>query len=234
MIAIVSLFVVVVLSLVVTRVGAVALRLTGMSADAARFQARSALTGSGFTTSESEQVVNHPVRRKIVGILMLLGNIGLVAASGTLIVSLVGIEDGDSSSLTKLLVLAGGLILLYIIATSKAIDRLMCGVISRALLRYTELETRDFSTLLHLHGDYQIAEIRVRETDAMAGQTLAESDLKSQGVLVLGVVDLDGGFIGAPDAEHVIRAGQTLVVYGLPGSVHDLDCRCTGEDGAHD
>ena len=93
MISIVSLFVVVVLSLMVTRVGAVALRLTGMSSDAARFQARSALTGAGFTTVESEQVLGHPVRRRIISLLMVLGNIGLVAASGTLSVSLVGIEE---------------------------------------------------------------------------------------------------------------------------------------------
>lgn len=233
MIAIVSLFVVVILSLVVTRVGAVALSLTGMSPDAARFQARSALTGSGFTTAESEQVVSHPLRRRIVGILMLLGNIGLVAASGTLIVSLVGLED-ENGATSKLLFLFAGLIVIYFIATSKAIDGAMCGVIAWALRRYSELETRDFSTLLHLHGDYQIAEIKVRPEDTMSGRSIAASNLRAQGVLVLGVIDHDKRYIGAPDDHHVIRAGQTLVVYGLPQSVHELDCRCSGEGPAHD
>ena len=225
---------VVILSLVVTRVGAVALRLTGMSQDAARFQARSALTGSGFTTTESEQVVSHPLRRKIVGILMLLGNIGLVAASGTLIVSLVGIEDGGGSTKTKMLVLFSGLIGLYLLASSKLIDKAMCSIISWALCKYTELETRDFSTLLHLHGDYQIAEIKVREIDRMVGKTLAETNLKAQGVLVLGVIDHSGGYHGAPDAQSVIHAGQTLVIYGFPDSVHQLDCRCTEVGDHHD
>ena len=204
-----------------------------MSPDAARFQARSALTGAGFTTTESEQVVSHPLRRKIVGILMLLGNIGLVAASGTLIVSLVGIEGKADSS--KLFVLFGGLIVLYFIATSKLIDRLMCGIISHALRKFTELETRDFSTLLHLQGDYQIAEIKVRPEDTMSGKTLAQTQLKNKGVLVLGVIDTDDQYIGAPGATHEIRAGQTLVIYGLPKAVHELDCRCTHEESeAHD
>ena len=66
MIAVLTLVVVVLLSLVITRMATVALTLTGMSSEAARFQARSALTGAGFTTSESEAVVNHPVRRRIV------------------------------------------------------------------------------------------------------------------------------------------------------------------------
>ena len=225
MIAIVSLFVIIVLSLIVTRVGAVALRLTGMSQDAARFQARSALSGAGFTTSESEQVVTHPLRRKIIGILMLLGNIGLVAASGTLIVSLVGIDQDTQPY--KIFTLFGGLILLYFIANSKPIDRFMCTVITWALRRYTEVETRDFSTLLHLHGEYQIAEIKVRPEDSMAGKTLAQTKLKTKGVLVLGIMTNHGDYIGAPSADHLIEVGETLVIYGLPKAVHELDCRCS-------
>ncbi len=92
MIAVALLFIMVSVSLLVTRVGAVAFRLTGMSNGAACFQARSAHTGAGFTTNESEQILMHPVRSRIVGVLLLLGNIALIAASGTLILSLVGIE----------------------------------------------------------------------------------------------------------------------------------------------
>src|SRR4051794_41975718 len=61
-----------------------------MSKHAARFQARSAFTGSGFTTRESESVVDHPVRRKVIMWLMLLGNAGVVAAAGSLIIGFRG------------------------------------------------------------------------------------------------------------------------------------------------
>lgn len=66
MVAVASIFSVAVISLVITRIATLAFVLTGMSTEAARFQARSALTGTGFTTGESEAVVNHPVRRRIV------------------------------------------------------------------------------------------------------------------------------------------------------------------------
>jgi hypothetical protein len=66
MIAALTLFAVLTLSVLVIRTGAVALRLTGLPEEPARFQARSAFTGTGFTTSESEAIVNHPVRRRIV------------------------------------------------------------------------------------------------------------------------------------------------------------------------
>ena len=48
--------------MLVTRVAARALTLTELSSEAARFQARSAFTGVGFTTSEAEGIVSHPVR----------------------------------------------------------------------------------------------------------------------------------------------------------------------------
>jgi len=224
MIAVASLLSVLVLSMFVTRIGAVALRLTGMAPEAARFQARSALTGAGFTTAESEQIVTHPVRRKVVGTLMLLGNLGIVAASGTLILSLVGIEEKADSM--RLVVLAIGLIALYFFAMSKVIDRAMCGVIAWALARYTEIETRDFTTLLHIRGGYQIGEIRIERDDRINGKTLAEAGLSDSGVLVLGIGSADGAFEGAPRASHRIVAGETLIVYGQPEAVEELSCRC--------
>lgn len=220
MIAIASLLILVILSLFVTRIGAVALTLTGMTRDAARFQARSALTGAGFTTSESEQVVSHPVRRKIVGILMLLGNIGIVAASGTLILSLIGIEGRADA--WRLAVLFAGLIVLYIIASSSVIDRVMCGMIAWVLCRYTDVETRDFVTLLHLKGDYQIAEIKVESNDWIAGKSIAEANLKNVGILVLGLID-NNTYEGIVRGIHRIEMGQTLIVYGIPSAVAHLE-----------
>ncbi len=55
MVALISFLLVVTFSLIVERVATVALTLTGLSRDAAQFQARSAFTGAGFTTGEAEQ-----------------------------------------------------------------------------------------------------------------------------------------------------------------------------------
>jgi Trk-type K+ transport system membrane component len=79
MIAVVSVLFILAVSLLITRIATVALQLTGLSKANARFQARSAFTGVGYTTSEAEHTVNHPVRRRIVMLLMLLGNVGLVS-----------------------------------------------------------------------------------------------------------------------------------------------------------
>lgn len=99
MIAISSLLVTLTLSLLVTRAAAMAFMLTGLSREAARFQARSAFSGVGYTTSESESIVNHPVRRQIVMGLMLLGNIGVATVVATTMVSFIDIQKNEQTSI---------------------------------------------------------------------------------------------------------------------------------------
>lgn len=60
-------------------IGSIALEATGLERAIARFQALSALTGAGFTTSQSELIVEHQARRKIISYLILLGNTGIMA-----------------------------------------------------------------------------------------------------------------------------------------------------------
>ena len=78
MIALISLLIVIVVSIIIVRIGAVALEMTGLSREMASFQAQSAFTGTGFTTSESEYVVSHPLRRKIIKMLIFIGNAGII------------------------------------------------------------------------------------------------------------------------------------------------------------
>lgn len=47
------------------------------------------ITGSGFTTTESQLIVNHPQIRKTVIILMVIGNLGVAMAVATLIVAFI-------------------------------------------------------------------------------------------------------------------------------------------------
>ena len=75
MLSVLTLIFVVALSMFVTKAATIALMHTGMSRERARFQARSAFSGAGFTTSESEVVVKHPVRRRIIMVLILLGTL---------------------------------------------------------------------------------------------------------------------------------------------------------------
>ena len=135
MIAALTLFTVLTISILVSRTGAVALRLTGLPEQVARFQARSAFTGAGFTTSESEAIVNHPVRRRIVSQLMIVGNLGFVSVMATVIVSLVGSSGPEGALLLQLLWLAAVLLVLWFLVLNPFADRIMCNIIGRLLAR---------------------------------------------------------------------------------------------------
>ena len=87
MIAALSLLIILAISFFLIRLAAVALKLTGMPEQNARFQAISALTGTGFTTTEAELIVNYPIRRKIIAWLMIFGNLGIVSVLSTLMIS---------------------------------------------------------------------------------------------------------------------------------------------------
>ena len=72
------LLVAILVSFIIVRIAAFALHLTGMEYDIAKFQALSAFSGTGFTTREAERVVRYRDRRRIITLLIIFGNAGLV------------------------------------------------------------------------------------------------------------------------------------------------------------
>lgn len=231
--AVVLLVVVALVSLVITRVATVALTVTGMTQPMARFQARSALSGVGFTTSESEAVVAHPVRRRIVMALMLVGNVGLVTAVAGL---LGGFLRADASeSVVRVAILVAGLALVYWLSKSPFVDRHLSRLIGRLLSRYTELEVVDADRLLHLSGPYSVEEVPVQEGTWLAGRTLGELRLRDEGIVVLGIAR-DGEYLGAPDGDTLLNVGETLIVYGRDTALSRIAGRPQGEEGdrSHD
>jgi hypothetical protein len=225
---------IVLMSLIINRIATIALTLTGMSRASARFQARSALSGTGFTTSEAEGVANHPVRRRIVMILMLTGNAGIVVTIGSLAATTSrSVANRGQGGLPlwatyALIVLAvGGL--LYVMGL-RPVDRALSRVIRRGLRRYTDLEVRDYEALLEIHGGYTVSELLVRPNDWLADKTLAELRPNDEGVLVLGV-QRDGTYLGAPTGALRIQPGDNVLVYGPSDRVIELDERPAGPEG---
>jgi TrkA-C domain len=229
MAAIGSLLLLIVISLLVIRVATVILTATGMSRQAARFQARSAFTGAGFTTGESERVVNHPLRRKVIASLMLLGNAGIVASVSSLILGFSGRTFG--STWWRLCELVAGLLALLIISRSRRIDRWLNAVIARLLHRYTDLPDRDLSGLLQLTGPYAVSELAIGPDDWAAGRSLAELGLRDEGIVILGLTRADGRYLGAPTGATWVEAGDILIIYGRGELLRALDRRPAGAAG---
>jgi hypothetical protein len=235
LVAVYSLLVILVLSISITKIATVALTHTGLSRESARFQARSAFTGVGFTTREAEPVVNHPVRRRILMLLMLLGNVGIVSAISSLVLTFVQEEVSSLGWVLRIGLLTSGVAGLWSIASSQWLDTRVSRAVSWALNRWSELEVRDYAGLLHLSGDYKIVELEVAEGDWLAEKCLSDLCLRDEGVLVLGIQRDDGRYVGAPKGSSEVVPGDRLLLYGRESALKNLDER--GElagNAAHD
>lgn len=229
MIAIATVVVVVLLSLIVTRVATVILTLTGLSRESARFQARSAFSGVGFTTSEAEAMLRHPVRRRVVMTLMLVGSAGIVTVIASVVLGLSG--EGGSTRLNRIAILVVALFVVFLASRTRVFDRSLTRLIRRVLVRYTDLDARDYASLLELAGPYAVAEIAVDEDSWLARRSLAELDLRSEGIAALGIRRPDGTYIGVPTGETVIEVGDVLLVYSDAENLEAINRRAADVRG---
>jgi len=217
------------LSLVITRIATIALMHTGLSQQAARFQARSAYTGTGFTTGEAENVVNHPVRRRIVMLLMVARSAGMVTIIISLILSLG--SENQSGILARLTWLVGGSILLLVLSHIRQVDRAMRVLIEKGLQRWTDLDVQDYASILDISGEYRITEMRVKEGEWLSGRQLKECELPAEGVLVIGIHRSNGDYVGVPQKDTTIDAGDRLVLYGRAATLKGLHGRRKDSEG---
>jgi hypothetical protein len=230
MAAVISLIVVVTLGLLITRVATVALMMTGMSLEHARFQARSAFTGTGFTTSEAEAVVTHAARRRIVMTLMLVSGAGAVSVLGALILSFAGV-DSTVGGLRRAVIIVAALSGLLWLARSRPVDRVLRRAIERALERFASMEVSDYVALLHLRGEWRVAQVPVTEGDWISARPLGNLGLPEEGVTVLGVTRADHTWVGAPNADLRVAAGDLVVLYGRKAMLDDIAGRIHGDAG---
>lgn len=229
MIAVLSLIVVATLFVAAARVATIALVGTGMSTESAAFQARSALMGVGFTTSEAEAVINHPVRRRIILWLMTFGNAGIITGITSL---LLGFINADADQLVRRgVIMIAGLGALLLATRLDYLERLLSRVTRWALARWTTLETRDFAQLLRFSHDFGIIELATHRDDWLVDRPLSELSLPEEGVVILGVHRHDGDFLGVPTGPTIIHADDTVIAYGRVDHLQQLDERHKGRQG---
>ena len=162
MIALFSFLTIVTLSIIVIRIGAIALDLTGLPNEVATFQAQSAFSGTGYTTSEAESIVNHPARRKIVRILIMFGSAGLTSTIATFILTFIG--ESNQSMIFRFCFLSIGVLIIYILSRSQLLCRAMRVLILKILKRHTSLYVIDYQEVFGLSKGYTFSRFKVKKT----------------------------------------------------------------------
>ncbi len=109
-------------------------------------------------------MVAHPVRRRILMWLMLLGNAGIVTVISSLILTFISTAQ-PLDWVSRILILILGLGILWILAINRWFNRYLTRWVKWELRRWTNLDVRDYANLLQLQGEYQVKELQVESQD---------------------------------------------------------------------
>ncbi len=221
----ISLIIIVFLSVTITKIGTQALMITGLSKDVAKFQARSAFTGVGYTTREAEKLTNQPARRKILMMLMLVGNIGVVSAIASLMLTFLGKELDTLDRLLRIGIILFIILVLWGLSKSNWLEKRLEQLINRALKKYTNLDNKDYISILKLQKEYEITVIVVNANDWLADKRLDELQLREEGVNLIGIERKDGTYLGTPDGATKVMPGDRLTIYGRAENLKNLEQR---------
>ena len=206
-------------SFITVRIGAFALHLTGLEPEAATFQALSAFSGTGFTTAESERVVRHRSRRRIISILIILGNAGLVAMVGTLVASFTQVE-GYAWFFIQMAVIVAGIFLLYRMILKSGLATSLIEKLRKPLMKRIVMAAPPFEEVMHVGGEWSVNLVTIgkksKHIDMPLSSLISASDAE---ILAIDRVD---SFISKPTDDVVIRERDRLLVFCTTESMKKL------------
>lgn len=212
MYAVATFLVVAVITLVFGQLATGALIATGVPPEIAAFQARSAFSGAGFTTTEAENVVNHPMRRRIIATTMFVGSLG----TPTLVVTvLVGfLAPGPGSTTERTLVLVSGIVFIALTVLNRPLRRVLVRLghhyTARRLVAALGPTVDEIASL---GSDFVVAAVGLAETPGPTYRSLRSLAHALDDCTVLGI-RRPGEYFGEPPVDVELHAGDVLIVYG--------------------
>jgi len=213
-------------SFLIVRIGAVAFELTGLDPSLARFQSLSCFSGTGFTTKESELITGNPQRRRIASVLIVLGHAGLVTMIATFANSLRAemlinfrlpflhsAIPSDILPLINLLVIIIAVYVIYKVFTHGHVVEKLTSMLKAHFIKRDIINPVSFEELLIATGGYGISQIEICKDSPILNQTLLESELRKHDITVL-AVEREGETTPNPPASMKMQMGDILTCFG--------------------
>ncbi len=190
--------------------GSIFLEATGMERAKARFQALSAVTGTGFTTRDTESVLNYPKRRNIVSWLIFLGATGAI---GSIIVAVIFVSRGvpvlSSLHIIAMVIVVVTIALLIRLGVVNKLTGIIVGFIRRRNLA-SYLMAKE---MVYQAGCYAVVRLGVSAENMEDISNLKNTGLRERGVTILAIERKDT-VITLPGDGKKLLAGDYLPCYG--------------------
>ena len=182
--------------------------MTGMERRKALFQTLSAITGTGFTTTEAESVVKHPKRRNIATWLIFLGT---TALTGTILGLLFIIIDVSAPSLSVIIMVIT-IVAIVLLIKLGAVNRLTNGIV-RFIRKRNPASYVPAEEIVHQVGSYGVARLAISKEIIETTPNLGNTGLAKRGVTILAIERMDTA-IPFPRDDELLVAGDYLLCYG--------------------
>ena len=190
-------------------------RINGVNIEVSRFQVISLLTGTGFTTDESEAMILTKSRRKITRRIMFfsyLFNISIVSTFVTIFTSTLNTTKEELPiciGLTLFIIIF--LIIFYKTKIRKnVIDKIVMNIADRK-----KKQTKNPLFIYDTFGKKVIAEIELKNLDRkLEKKTIEEIGLNQKYNIALLVIRRKEAIISDISSNTIIEPGDTIVVFG--------------------
>lgn len=219
--------IVVIISLTVVRIGAVAFKLTGIEWTIAKFQALSCFTSTGFTTKESELIVKNQQRRKIATILMIFGHAGLVSLIATSVNSLrpsqlvhkvfqpiIHLDNLPTLSvLINIVIIALFCWIIFFLFSRTKLSKKLTKVIQNFFLKKNIITRTYVQDLVTSAGGFGIVNIEVTDRSELYHLDMA-SIIKKYPIMKVLAIERGRNIITNLTDETRILLGDNIISYG--------------------
>ena len=202
--------------LVISEVFTILFRLTGLDDEIARFQVTSLLTGSGFTTEESELITSVRQRRKLARMTMMFGNIFNVTFVSSFVNIFLSFRKTELHNfLTDIALPLLLILIIFALARLPAVrakaDHILKSIIEKMI---GDTNFNPLTVIDYVDSNCMV-QVRLKTVpEALKGIRLADSDLKSRyNIMVLLTEDRKGRTTYA-DADTVLHPGTKVTLYG--------------------
>lgn len=226
---------VLVVSFVIVRIGAIAFQLTGLEWSMAKFQALSCFTSTGFTTKESELITANYQRRRIATVIIVLGHAGLVTMVATFANTIRPNVEGWSlpflpgsiapklQPLISLAIVIASVYIIYKALTNAQLVQKLTNTLRKRIIKKELVKPVSFEELTVATGGYGVSRIDVCDDCPMLDKTLSNSDLRKHDITVL-VIESQGKTTPNPPADTKILLGDKLVCFGKLENIRNKMC----------
>ncbi|MDQ6595142.1 hypothetical protein E2K98_03800 [Bacillus salipaludis] len=191
-------------------------RLTGLKVEISRFQVISLMTGTGFTTDESELILGHPIRRKLATFLILFG-----AFSLAVIISSISQFLSKGLQAKEIFFLAAMTMLVYLVLKLTWLQRKLSSLFNRKMQQKVELADLPVREIFLKSKEDVLLYLHIFRESKLAGHTFNQmiEDLDQLELNILfiqrGKVKIRRNLLDTPlhEGDQVLLFGTKKAIY---------------------